>query len=371
MVHYHHVKNMHYGVETLLNELKQRFYITKMRSMVKKVFFECGHCRRLKSVPKLPQMGNLPDFRLTAHSQPFAYTGLDFFGPITISIGRRREKRWGAIFTCLNSRAVHIEVAASLSTDSAIMAIRRFRARRGSIKEIHCDNGTNFRGAETELRRALDELDGAYLNEAFADTGMIWKFNPPAAPHFGGVWERLIKTVKQSLYAVLNEKAPREEILLTFLVEIEFLLNSRPLTYVSSDPNDPESITPNHILIGKNCHTSVPGRFVNDDQYLRRKWRISQYWTDEFWRRWLREYLPTLQQRRKWNKSCENLKVGDVVKLYDEEVRRGVWPIGRIVEVYPGDDGVVRVVKVRTAQGFIKRPVVKIAKISLDDDEQD
>jgi hypothetical protein len=103
---------------------------------------------------------------------------------IAISIGRQQEKRWGAIFTCLNSRAVHIELAHSLSTDSVTMAIRRFRGR---LKKIHCDNRTNFKGAETELRRALDELDGVYLNEVFADTGMIWKFNPPAAPHFGGV----------------------------------------------------------------------------------------------------------------------------------------------------------------------------------------
>jgi hypothetical protein len=141
MVHYHHVKNMHYDVETLLNELKQRFYITKERSMVKS-----------------PQMGNLPDFRLTAHSQPFAYTGLDFFGPITKSIERQQEKRWGEIFTCLNSRPVHIELAASLSTDSVIMAIRRFRGRRGRLKEIHCDNRTNFKGAETELRTCCENL---------------------------------------------------------------------------------------------------------------------------------------------------------------------------------------------------------------------
>lgn len=111
---------------------------------MKKVFYDCGHCRRLKANPKPPQMGDLPKFRTTAHIPPFAYTGVDFFGPMLVKIGRRQEKRWGALFTCLNSRAIHIELAASLSTDSAIMAIRRFRGRRGAVKVMYSDNGTNF-----------------------------------------------------------------------------------------------------------------------------------------------------------------------------------------------------------------------------------
>jgi hypothetical protein len=132
-------------VETLLNVLKQRFYITKMRSVVKKIFYECGYCRKLKAVPKLPQMADLPEFRMSAYVPPFAHTSLDFFRPMLVKIGRRQEKRFGAIFTCLNSRAIHIELAASLSTDSAIMAIR---GRRGDVKVMYSDN---LRGAEAEL----------------------------------------------------------------------------------------------------------------------------------------------------------------------------------------------------------------------------
>jgi hypothetical protein len=181
-----------------------------------------------------------------------------------VKIGRRQEKRFGAIFTCLNSRAIHIELAASLSTDSAVMAIRSFRGRRGDVRVMYSDN---LLGAEAELKKALLALDGDRVTREFADV--------KPAPHFGGVWERLIKTVKKSLYNVLNEKVPKEETLQTLLVEMEFLVNIRPLTYVSSDPDDPESITPNHILLRpRKVVSTPPGRFHVDDEHLRRQLRI-------------------------------------------------------------------------------------------------
>jgi hypothetical protein len=217
------------------------------------------------------------------------------------------------------------------------------------VKEICFDNSTNFKGAEMEMKRALLELDSDRINREFAEVELKGKFNPPGAPHFGGVWERLIKTVKQALYAVLKEKVPKEETLQTLLVEVEFLVNNRLLTYVSTDPNDDKIITPNHVLLGARQTLATPRKFRADDECLQNSC-----------------VLNTLQVRRKRATDRENLKVSDIVKICDELVRRrGDWPIGRVVSVYPGDDGVVRVVKWKTSNVYLKRPVAKLAVVVL------
>jgi hypothetical protein len=183
---------------------------------VKKIFHECGYCRKLKAVPKLPQMADLPEFRRTACVPLFAHTVLDFFGPMLVKIGRRQEKR------CLNSTAGLFTLSSLhpflLSLLSAIMAIRRFRGRRDDVKVMYSDNGTNLRGAEAEMKKTILDLDGNRLTREFADVKMKWKFNLPAAPHFGGIWERLIKTVKK-LYADLNEKKPCRHYWLKWSIE--------------------------------------------------------------------------------------------------------------------------------------------------------
>jgi Integrase zinc binding domain len=204
LVHSYHVKNMHQGRETVLNELKQKFHMTKMRAVVKKVFYCCRFCRRVKAVPRPAKMADLPECRLMPNLPPFSFTGMDYFGPIAVTIGRRHEKRWGVIFTCMASRATHIELAHSLSTDSAIMAINRFRARRGAVLEMFSDNGTNLKGAAVELKKAVQELKVDKIQQTFAMKEMKWFFNPPAAPHVGGCWERLIKPVKSAMMNILT-----------------------------------------------------------------------------------------------------------------------------------------------------------------------
>jgi transposase InsO family protein len=138
--------------------------------------------------------------------------GVDYFGPFDVTIGRRREKRYGALFTCMTTRAVHIEVAASLTTDSAIMAIRRMIARRGNPRSIVSDNGTNFHGADNELRKAFEAMDKDKIIDTMAQVGIEWKFNPPSAPHMGGAWESLVKSIKTALHSTLKDRAPKDEV---------------------------------------------------------------------------------------------------------------------------------------------------------------
>lgn len=181
-------------------------------------------------------MGQLPRVRLEYGVPPFTRTGVDYFGPIEVAVGRRREKRYGVLFTCMTSRAVHIDVAASLTTYSFLMAWRRFVARRGVPKEMLSDNGTNFREADAEMAKSIKDLDNEAVRAEAASQGMAWSFIPPGSPHFGGCWERLVRSIKASLAVTLkNRRTSSDELLHTLLVEAEQVVNSRQLTEVPLD----------------------------------------------------------------------------------------------------------------------------------------
>jgi len=364
--HYHQDIAHHHGREMVLNELRQRYWILNCRAAVKRAWNECQFCKNRRAVPMVPEMGQLPEARITQQVHPFTCTGMDYFGPMEVVIGRRHEKRYGVLFTCMTTRAVHLEVAASLTTDSAIMAIRRMAARRGHPKEIFSDNGTNLRGAEVELRKALTEIDQGQMGEKMTSMGISWHFNPPSAPHTGGSWERMVRSVKTALKETLKVRTPREEVLHTLLTEAESIVNSRPLTYVSDDPNDKEAISPNHFLIGRSRHDPAPGAFTDADICLRKQWRISQRLTEIFWKQWTRSYLPNLIRRPKWNDPMKPVVVGDVVKLIMDSTPRNAWPLGRITAVFPGDDGKVRVVDVKTQDATYRRPVAKLCVLDLE-----
>jgi hypothetical protein len=176
---------------------------------------------------------------------------VDYFGPIEVTIFRRVVKRWGVIFTCLNCRCVHLEMAYSLDTSSFICCLDRFMNRRGVPATLHSDNGTNFVGAQRQLAECLDNLNQSAIISHLNRKMTKWYFNPPAAPHFGGVWERMVRAAKEALVAVLGKQRLTDELLITTLTHIENVLNSRKLTPPSEDPADPEALTPNHLLLGR------------------------------------------------------------------------------------------------------------------------
>lgn len=195
IVKYVHMKFHHQANETVLNELRQKFVIPRIRQVLNSIKRNCQACKNRRAMPQPPQMAVLPKSRLAAFTRPFTYVGVDYFGPMTVSVGRRNEKRWGVIFTCLTVRAIHLEIAHSLTTDSCIMAIRNFISRRGIPKVIYSDNGTNFHGAETELKKAFMSMNKDELKSAFTTPETEWIFNPLASSHMGGCWERMIASV--------------------------------------------------------------------------------------------------------------------------------------------------------------------------------
>lgn len=352
-----HERFNHGNHATIINEVRQRYWVLGLRSAVRATAHDCQWCRVYRGAPQRLPMGDLPKERLQIGEPPFTSTAVDYFGPMTVTVGRRHEKRWGALFTCLTTRAVHLEIAASLSADSMILALRRMAARRGTPKTIFSDNGTNFVGANKELKEAIGSLNNEALVEEAENEGVRWKFIAPGAPNMGGAWERLVRSVKTALAVTLHERYPKEEVLHTLLLEAEHVINSRPL--ITTD-TDEEGLTPNHFLIGRSCGAPRLGAFTEEDLSGRRSWRTAQRLADHFWARWVREYLPTLVPRRVGGITTErDLQCGDTVLIVDSTLPRNCWPRGVVVQTYPGPDGRTRVIDVRTPHGSFKRPSSK------------
>ncbi len=205
----------------MLSELRKRYWAVQGNSAARRVISRCVVCRRMRGKTGEQKMANLPLERILPDLPPFTNVGLDYFGPIEVRQGRNMVKRYGVLFTCMSSRAVHLEVAHSLDTDSCIHALRRFVCRRGQVKHIRSDNGTNLVGAQTELKKALNSLNEGRIQNALLPDGIQWSFNPPGASHYGGVWERLIRSVRQVLVSTLRQQTLDEESLQTLFCETE------------------------------------------------------------------------------------------------------------------------------------------------------
>ena len=241
-----------------------------------------------------------------------------------------------------------------MDTESFINALRRFIARRGRPEEIRSDNGGNFVKGERELREALQAWNQTEIHEFLLQNDVKWIFNPPAASHHGGVWERCIRTARNVMKALLKEQVLDDEGLNTLMCEVESIVNGRPITKVSDDPRDLNALKPNHLLLLRAGTAMPPGVFSKEDNYTCRRWRQVQYLSNIFWSRWTKEYLPSLQQRQKWNKPQRNLAENDIVLLLDENTPRCTWPLGRVLEVYRNSkDGLVRSAKVKTKMSVL------------------
>ena len=356
-----HLLNGHAGTEQLVALLRKRYWIVKCRIAARQCIHSCMHCQRYRVKPQVPLMADLPVQRVSGNTVPFKFTGVDYFGPMTVKRARARVKKWGCLFTCLVTRAIHLELADSLEADDFILMLRCFIGRRGKPAEIYSDNGTNFVGACRELQEVLAQLDQSRSVQNFLLRSSIqWNFIPPNAPHYGGAWERLVRSTKTALKAILKEQCVTENVLRTALIEVEDIINSRPLTYNSSDPNDFTALSPNHFLRLGNTEHIPPGIFHASEIDSRRRWRQAQVLVDHIWKRWKAEYLPTLTVRNKWKVEERNHLIDDLVLLVDENRPRGQWSMGRVVEIFPSDDGRIRAMKVKTPHGVYVRPATKV-----------
>ena len=198
-------------------------------------------------------MADLPEVRVVAEKPPFTFVGVDYFGPLEVKQGRSRVKRYGCLFTCLITRAVHIELAHSLDTDSMINALRRFISVRGYPEQVRRDQGSNFTKADKELKEAIEEWNQHKINNFCRQKKIEWIFNPPSASHMGDAWKQMIRSVRQILKAILKEHLVSDEVLSTVMEEVVNILNSRPLTRNSDSALDEQPLTPNHLLHLRPC----------------------------------------------------------------------------------------------------------------------
>jgi len=366
ITYYHDVFGHAVGRNCVINEVNKRYWILHIRESIRFYEKQCSKCCKAKAVVSMPIMGALPKLRVTAPFHTFSKVGVDYAGPYFTIAGRGKpkHKRYMCLFTCMLTRAAHLEVAFSLDTNSFLNCFSRFCDRRGTPSEVISDNGSNFTRAEKELSELVKTLNWETMAQKYVK--IIWTFNPPTASHFGGSFERLIRSAKRAFSAVIEHTQITDEELATLFTGVERLLNTRPICIPSADEKDITSLTPNHFILGRNnidLFTCPPV----DVTSLSKRWRYVQCLLDHIWTRWRKEYLPTIMQRSKWFQDTGNkVQKGQLVLLVNEGTPRNTWPMARIENLYPGKDGVIRVVDIKDAKGNIyKRPMVKVAPLEM------
>ncbi|XP_047545909.1 uncharacterized protein LOC125077861 [Vanessa atalanta] len=364
---YEHRRLMHAGPQLLLASIRETYWPIGGRNLAKACFHRCVRCRRMKGAIVTPLMGNLPRQRLLP-GYPFQNTGVDYAGPIRCASrqgrGCRLVKVYIAIFICFTTKAIHLELVSDLTSNHFLLALYRFISRRGKPASIFSDNGTSFVGAYNDLSKFI-KSNAASLSESLANDGISFKFIPAYSPHFGGLWEAGVKSTKYHLQRVLGCSNLTFVELYTTLTQIEAILNSRPLTPLSSDPDDDTPLTPGHFLIGRPL-TSIPQPNLQDlsMSQLTRYQRIEQL-RQHFWTRWSKEYVAELQQRTKWRACKDGLELGSLVVVKEDNLPPLKWRLGRVVAVHPGSDGIVRVADIRTSTGVIRRAFNRICPLPL------
>lgn len=373
LVQHYHKLLMHAGPQLLLSTLRHKFWIIGGRNLVRKITHECHKCCRFAGRTNQPIMADLPKERL--HSQfPFLNTAVDYAGPILIANKKGRGckliKSYICVFVCLAVRAVHLELVTDLSTETFLAALSRFVARRGKPVYIYSDNGTNFVGANNELSKFLKTKCND-ISSKTAEQSITFKFSPAYSPHFNGLAESSVKSVKHHLNRVLSLAHLTYEEMNTVLVGIEGILNSRPLTSLSSDPNDLIPLTPSHFLIGRTI-TMLPQSPIDMEETTRihalPRYQRAQLLTQHFWNRYYLEYISNLQKRNKWHHSTgRSLQLGDLVVIKEDRLPPNRWLLGRISRLHPGSDGIARVAEVTTSTGILRRAYNRLCLLPTQD----
>lgn len=371
----HQHQALHGGVQLTLRTLRDRFWIIHARNNVNKLIGHCLVCYRTKKRLLQQQMSDLPSFR-TQQARPFTFVGCDYAGPYQIKTNHLRnapcEKGYIALFICLTTKAIHLELVGNQTTEEFVMALENFIARRGIPTEMYSDNASYFVSAELEINKLHDQ----WLSQTNALTRLLehkritFKRIPARASHMGGIWERAVGLVKYHLKRVMRDTKLTARKFDYVLKQIECCLNSRPLWALTPNADDIEVITPSHFFnfqpinsLPKPNLSHLKANQLDQYQYLYR------LYTD-FWKGWSKEYLDQLQPRAKWPEKQPNIQVGQIVVVSDDNIPPSRWPLGRVTALYPAKDGLVRVVDVKMRNTIKKRPIHRLGILPIIDNEK-
>ena len=371
ILRHEHVRLLHCGVQALLCSIRDKYWPISGRNSCKKIIRECIVCFKAKPRENTYIMGDLPDVRVINYS-PFLNVGVDYGGPFLIkdrkTRGAKLMKSYVCLFVCMCTRAVHIELVSELTTEAFLAALNRFVSRRGKPATIFSDNGGNFVGANNELTKISHFLktNNDIIANYLANDRIKWKFIPARSPSFGGIWEAGIKSTKHHIKRLVTHPLTYEDFS-TLLIQIEGILNSRPLSPLTQDPNDMSPLTPSHFLTGKQLTALPELNLMEVPENRLNRWQRVQALAQHYWSRWSKEYLSELQTRVKWKTNAPSLiKVGALVLIKTDNVPSMAWPLGRISRLRPGKDGVVRVVDIKVPNGELTRTVTKICVLPID-----
>ncbi|XP_075157820.1 uncharacterized protein LOC142231087 [Haematobia irritans] len=365
-----HKMLLHAEHQVMLRSIRQEFYVIRLKNAIRGCIRQCRICTIYKHRIRTQIMASLPTERCT-FSLPFTHTGIDFAGPFELKSSKLRNakliKGYAAIFVCLSTRAVHLETCSELTTDAFLSTFSRFVGRRGFPNKVFSDNGTNFVGASraltAEFKIFLKNVQKS-VSDKYNLHGFSWQFIPPHSPHMGGLWEAAVKSMKTHLRKVASNFKFTFEEFSTLLVRIESVLNSRPLSPMSENPTDLVPITPGHLLRGA-ALVAAPEEYSGNLTLLNR-WQRLKALQMQFAKRWKTEYICELQRRYKWKSVQQNLKPNDFVVIKEDNLPPNEWCLGRVIKVFKGSDSNVRVAEIRTQNGILTRPLIKLCILPID-----
>ena len=354
LIRFQHIFLNHSGVESVISSLQTKFWVIKARKVAKSVIISCVPCQRHNSRACNEVFAPLPRDRVN-RAPAFSIVGLDYAGPL-YSSDFPSKKLYILLFTCAVVRAIHLELTDSLLTSDCLLALRRFTARRGVPAKLYSDNACTFTSAANQL------------STHYGIHAPNWQFIAPRAPWWGGWWERLIRSTKLALRKSLGKRCLSKIELVTVLCEIEYSINSRPLTRLYDQPSELGPLTPAHFLLEQPLGIRLPDNMVLPltAMELAEKHTARQHNLAMFWKVWKENYITNLPPMVKSHKKGATVVVGDIVLIRDEPlVPRLQWPLARVVKVHPGSDGNVRSVDVRTSKGIVCRPIQKLHRLEV------
>ena len=382
-IDYCHQRLGHVGVNETLLSVREKCWIVRGRQVVKKYLRRCVVCKRLQGKAFNQEVAPLPKDRVVM-GHPFDVIGIDFFGPIYLksscvsypNTSRQNpnpgtHKSYGLIITCAKTRAVHLELLTSMETSVFLQGFQRFVSRRGTPSLVYSDNAKTFKRTCNILEcDNLSLLTSESVQDYSTSNNIQWKFIAERAPWWGGMWERLIRNIKTILKKKLLKSCLTYEEMVTLLVEVEGIINSRPLTYTYEDSNEPYPISPSHLLIGKKI-TSLPKGVTDLDAFTKelevtKRMKYKAKIAQEFWRTWKGDYLADLRKTNAKFKPTRPPEVGDVCVISDDNLKRCVWPLGVITETHVGRDGKIRSVQLRSRGKLLTRPIQRLVPLLRD-----